>query len=68
MQAFEFSQAVPEILVPDNLKSGVTTPHRYEPDLNPTYQDMAQHYNVVVIPARVRRPKDKVKCSYYLLF
>ena len=63
MRAFEFSQAVPEILVPDNLKSGVTTPHRYEPDLNPTYQDMAQHYNVVVIPARVRRPKDKSKAE-----
>ena len=63
VRAFEFFQAVPEILVPNNLKSGVTTPHRYEPDLNPTYQDMAQHYNVVVIPARVRRPKDKSKAE-----
>gem|GEM_PF-774680 len=44
VRAFEFFQAVPEILVPDNLKSGVTKAHRYEPDLNPTYQDMAQHY------------------------
>ena len=62
VRAFDYFQGVPEILVPDNLKSGVTKAHRYEPDLNPTYQDMAQHYNVVVIPARVRRPKDKVKC------
>jgi transposase len=61
VRAFEYLGAVPEILVPDNLKSGVTKAHRYEPDLNPTYQDMAQHYNVVVIPARVRRPKDKPK-------
>ena len=63
VRAFEFFQAVPEILVPDNLKSGVTKAHRYEPDLNPTYQDMAQHYNVVVIPARVRHPKDKPKAE-----
>lgn len=63
VRAFEFFGAVPEILVPDNLKSGVTKAHRYEPDLNPTYQDMAQHYNVVVIPARVRRPKDKSKAE-----
>lgn len=63
VRAFEYLGAVPEILVPDNLKSGVTKAHRYEPDLNPTYQDMAQHYNVVVIPARVRRPKDKPKAE-----
>jgi transposase len=63
VRAFEYFGAVPEILVPDNLKSGVTKAHRYEPDLNPTYQDMAQHYNVVVIPARVRRPKDKSKAE-----
>jgi len=63
VRAFQYFQAVPEILVPDNLKSGVTKTHRYEPDLNPTYQDMAQHYNVVVIPARVRRPKDKSKAE-----
>lgn len=63
VRAFEYFQGLPEILVPDNLKSGVTKAHRYKPDLNPTYQDMAQHYNVVVIPARVRRPKDKSKAE-----
>jgi transposase len=63
LRAFEFFQGLPELLVPDNLRSGVSKAHRYEPDLNPTYQDMAQHYNVVVIPARVRRPKDKSKAD-----
>ena len=63
VRAFEFFGGVTELLVPDNLKSGVTTAHRYEPDLNPTYQDMAQHYGVAVIPARVRRPKDKSKAE-----
>ncbi len=63
VRAFEFFEGVTELLVPDNLKSGVNRAHRYEPDLNPTYQDMAQHYGVAVIPARVRRPKDKSKAE-----
>lgn len=50
-----------EIWVPDNLKSGVTGACRYEPEVNRTYQEMATHYGAVVIPARVRRPKDKAK-------
>ena len=48
-------------MVPDNLKSGVTKPCRYEPDINPTYQDMAQHYGTTVIPARPAKTKDKAK-------
>lgn len=59
VRAFQFFGGVPELLVPDNLTSGVTSPHRYDPDINPTYQDMAEHYGVAVIPARVRKPKDK---------
>ena len=47
------------IVVPDNLRAGVSKAHRYEPDINPTYQDMAAHYNVAVVPARVRRPRTK---------
>lgn len=47
--------------VPDNLKTGVKHPGRYEPDLNPTYQELAQHYGCAVIPARVCRPRDKAK-------
>jgi len=61
VHAFEFFGGVAEILVPDNLKAGVTNPCRYEPDINPTYQDLAEHYGTTVIPARSRKPKDKAK-------
>lgn len=61
VRALAFFGGVPEVLVPDNLKAGVHHPCRYEPDLNPTYQDFAQHYGVAVIPTRVRKPKDKAK-------
>jgi transposase len=61
VRMFDFWGGCPEILVPDNLKCGVLSPNRYEPDLNPAYQEMAEHYGVAVIPARVRRPKDKAK-------
>ena len=61
VQAFAFLGGVPELVVPDNLRSGVSKSHRYEPDINPTYQDMANHYRVTVIPTRVRHPKDKAK-------
>lgn len=57
----------PEIWVPDNLKSGVTRPCRYEPLINRTYEEMAAHYGAVVIPARVRRPKDKSKVEIAVL-
>ena len=67
VHAFEFMGCVPEILVPDNPRVGVTHPCRYEPDLNPTYQDMAQHYATVVIPARVKKPKDKAKVESAVL-
>jgi transposase len=61
IHAFEYFQGVSEILVPDNLKSGVTKACRYEPDLNPVYLSLAQHYGTVIIPARPGRPKDKAK-------
>lgn len=50
-----------EIWVPDNLKSGITKPCRYEPGVNRTYRELAVHYGAVVIPARVGKPKDKAK-------
>jgi len=59
--AFEFFDGITEILVPDNLKSAVTKADLYEPDLNETFQDMADHYGSVVIPARPGRAKDKAK-------
>ena len=55
--------AAPEILVPDNLKSGVSKTCRYEPDTNPTYLDFANHYGIAVIPARSRKPRDKAKAE-----
>jgi transposase len=62
-RAFEFIGAVPEIVIPDNLKSAVNKPCRYDPDLNPSYQDLALHYGTAIIPARVRKPKDKAKAE-----
>jgi len=61
VRMFAFFGGTPDIVVPDNLKTGVKHPCRYEPDLNPTYQDLAEHYGVAVIPTRVRKPKDKAK-------
>jgi transposase len=61
VRALEFLGGCPAVLVPDNLKAGVRHPCRYEPDLNPTYQEMAAHYGIAVIPARVRKPRDKAK-------
>jgi len=56
VRAFAYFDGVPAILVPDNLRSGVSKAHRYEPDLNPTYLELANHYGVAVVPARVRKP------------
>lgn len=67
VRAFEFFGGVPEVLVPDQLRSAVSGPDRYEPDINPTYLEMAQHYGVTVIPARPRRPKDKAKVEAAVL-
>jgi transposase len=60
-RAYEYIGGVPEVTVPDNLKSGVKNPCFYEPDINPTYLDMARHYGTAIIPTRVARPKDKAK-------
>ncbi len=61
VRALEFFGGVPQAAVIDNLKSGVTRAHRYEPEINPAYQDFAEHYGMAVLPARVRRPRDKAK-------
>lgn len=61
VRAFEYFQCVSNILVPDNLKSGIIKPDRYEPEINRTYLSLAQHYGTVVIPARIKKPKDKAK-------
>jgi transposase len=61
IHAFESFSGVPRLLVPDNLRTGVSRACRYDPDLNPTYQEFAMHYDVGVVPARPRHPKDKAK-------
>jgi transposase len=61
VRAFAYFGGVPQIVVPDNLKTGITHACYYEPDINPTYLDMANHYGTVILPTRVRKPKDKAK-------
>ena len=61
VRCFTFLGGVPRLIVPDNLKSGVSSPCRYEPDINPTYLALATHYGIAVVPARVRKPRDKPK-------
>jgi transposase len=61
VRAFEYFGGVPEMVIPDNLKTGVNKAHLYEPDVNQTYQDMANHYDVTVVPTRIASPKDKAK-------
>ena len=60
-RAFSYFGGVPKIVVPDCLKSAVSRACRYEPELNPTYADMASHYGICVLPARPARPRDKAK-------
>ncbi|EQD71781.1 integrase catalytic subunit [mine drainage metagenome] len=61
VNTFEHLGGCPEIVVCDNLRSGVTQPNRYEPDVNATYQEMASHYGVAIIPTRSYKPRDKAK-------
>lgn len=60
-RAFAAFGGVPELVVCDNLKTGVRKPDRYEPDLHGPYAELAAHYGCAVFPARVRKPKDKAK-------
>lgn len=61
VRAFEFFGGVPQLVIPDNLKSGVVRADRYEPTLNRSYQEMLAHYSTAALPARPRKPKDKAK-------
>ena len=60
-RALEYFRCVPRVLVPDNLKSGVSRACKYEPELNPSYTDMAEHSGCAVLPARPYRARDKAK-------
>jgi len=59
--AYSFFGGVAEVTVPDCLKAAVTKSDRYEPEINPSYQDMADYYGTVIIPARPYKPRDKAK-------
>lgn len=67
VKAFEFFGGVPDIIVPDQLRSAVSRPCRYEPVINVSYQHMASHYKTVIIPARPLKPKDKAKAENAVL-
>ena len=60
-RAFQFFGGVPSAVVPDQLKSGVVVPCRYEPGLQRTYEEFAAHYGTAIVPARPARPRDKAK-------
>jgi len=59
VHAFEAFGGAARLLVPDNLRAGVSRADRYEPALNPAYARLAEHYGTAIVPARVRRPRDK---------
>jgi len=61
VRMFGYFGGVPELVVPDNLGAAVSRACRYEPDLNPTYHELAAHYGTAVLPTRPRAPRDKAK-------
>src|SRR5262252_1451366 len=61
VNTLHFLGGIMKAVVPDNLKVGITKPSRYEPGINKTYQELADHYGFVVLPTRIRKPKDKAK-------
>lgn len=63
VRAFTYFRCAPRALVPDNLRSGVSKACRYDPEINPTYAELAAHYGTAVLPARVRKPRDKAKAE-----
>jgi transposase len=63
VRLFNYLGGTPKMLIPDNLRSGVSKACRYDPELNPSYQQLAAHYAVAVMPARPYKPKDKAKAE-----
>jgi transposase len=64
VEAFAFFGGVPRRLVPDNLRTGIDKPDLYDPKINRSYAELAEHYGVLVDPARVRKPRDKEVAPY----
>lgn len=67
VRMYEFFGGVSALTIPDNLRSAVTRADRYESELNPSYRELATHYGTCVIPARVRKPRDKAKAEAAVL-
>jgi len=65
--AFAAFGGVPALLVPDNTKVAVIKACHYEPMVNRTYQDLAEHYGTAILPARPRKPRDKAKVEHAVL-
>ncbi|MDZ4184162.1 MAG: IS21 family transposase [Desulfuromonadales bacterium] len=63
IHAFEFFGGVTELITSDNLRSGIHRACRYDPVVNPTYQDMSAHYRTAILPSRPRRPRDNAKAE-----
>jgi len=61
VHAFQYFHGVPMLVIPDNVKAGVSVAHPYEPVVNRSYEELAEHYGCGILPARVRKPKDKAK-------
>jgi transposase len=67
-RALAFFDGCPSLIVPDNTKTAVTKPDRYEPDIQATYQEFADHYGTAILPTRARKPKDKPKAEKSVQF
>lgn len=67
VRAFNFFGGVTQVWAPDSPKGGVTRADKYEPELNPTYAELARHYGAAVVPARPYRPRDKAKVEVAVL-
>lgn len=67
VKMFEYFGGVPQALVPDNLRAAVSKACRYDPQINPLYAELADHYGVAVLPTRARAPRDKAKAENAVL-
>jgi len=67
VRMYEHFGGVPALTIPDNLRSGVKRADRYEAEINPSYEELARHYGTCVMPARVRKPRDKAKVEAAVL-
>lgn len=63
VRMLDFFGGCPTMIIPDNLRSGVSKACRYDPLLNPSYQQFAEHYGIAILPARPYKPKDKSKAE-----